>query len=112
MEAEWSEERTVARRPTRLPAPRPPASSGREYEQSLGDATRCRQIRTIVQSSNLVGYLTFRFALGFRCWLACASLWDAQRTDIRLSAADRTELEAVVVNRNSAQKHVWRAKIV
>ena len=29
-----------------------------------------------------------------------------------LSVADRRELEAVVANRNSPQKHVWRAKIV
>jgi hypothetical protein len=29
-----------------------------------------------------------------------------------LSAADRNELESVVANRNSPQKHVWRAKIV
>ena len=35
-----------------------------------------------------------------------------ERTNIRLSAADRSELEAVVSNRNSPQKHVWRAKIV
>ena len=35
-----------------------------------------------------------------------------ERTNIRLSAADRSELEAVVANRNSPQKHVWRAKIV
>jgi transposase len=35
-----------------------------------------------------------------------------ERTNIRLSAADRSELEAVVANRNSLQKHVWRAKIV
>jgi hypothetical protein len=35
-----------------------------------------------------------------------------ERTNIRLSAADRRELEAVVANRNSPQKHVWRAKIV
>jgi transposase len=35
-----------------------------------------------------------------------------ERTDIRLRAADRRELEAVVANRNSPQKHVWRAKIV
>jgi hypothetical protein len=34
------------------------------------------------------------------------------RTNIRLSAADRSELEVVVANRNSLQKHVWRAKIV
>jgi hypothetical protein len=35
-----------------------------------------------------------------------------ERTEIRLSARDRRELEAVVANRNSPQKHVWRAKIV
>src|ERR1700751_2985238 len=35
-----------------------------------------------------------------------------QRTNIRLSAADRRALEAAVANRNSPQKHVWRAKIV
>lgn len=35
-----------------------------------------------------------------------------ERRNIRLSAADRRALEAVVINRNSPQKHVWRAKIV
>src|SRR6202161_4832476 len=35
-----------------------------------------------------------------------------ERTNIRLNTADRGELEAVVANRNSPQKHVWRAKIV
>src|ERR1700739_2176262 len=35
-----------------------------------------------------------------------------ERTNIRLSAAERNELEAGVANRNSPQKHVWRAKIV
>src|SRR3974390_1016865 len=35
-----------------------------------------------------------------------------ERTNIQLSAVDRRALEAVVANRNSAQKHVWRAKIV
>src|SRR5271166_2127189 len=35
-----------------------------------------------------------------------------KRADIRLSSAARTSLEAVVANRNSPQKHVWRAKIV
>ena len=34
-----------------------------------------------------------------------------ERTNLRLRAADRSELEAVVANRNSPQKHVWRAKI-
>ena len=35
-----------------------------------------------------------------------------ERTNIQLSAFDRKELEAVVANRNSPQKHVLRAKIV
>ena len=35
-----------------------------------------------------------------------------ERTNIQLSAFDRKELEAVVANRNSPQKHVWRAKII
>jgi transposase len=35
-----------------------------------------------------------------------------KRTNIQLSAVDRSALEAVVTNRNSPQKHVWRAKIV
>ena len=35
-----------------------------------------------------------------------------ERTNIRLSRADRSKLEAVVADRNSPQKHVWRAKIV
>jgi transposase len=35
-----------------------------------------------------------------------------ERTNIRLSAADRRTLEAVVANRNSPQKHVWRANII
>jgi hypothetical protein len=35
-----------------------------------------------------------------------------ERTQFKLTAADRAELEAVVANRNSPQKHVRRAKIV
>jgi transposase len=35
-----------------------------------------------------------------------------ERTNIQLKVADRNELESVVANRNSPQKHVWRAKIV
>lgn len=35
-----------------------------------------------------------------------------ERTNIQLSRADRSKLKAVVANRNSPQKHVWRAKIV
>src|SRR3712207_1852781 len=31
---------------------------------------------------------------------------------VDVSAADRARLEAVVANRNSPQKHVWRAKII
>jgi transposase len=34
-----------------------------------------------------------------------------ERTQIKLSATDRAALKAVVANRNSPQKHVWRAKI-
>lgn len=40
-------------------------------------------------------------------------LWGMhERTNIRLNAADRHDLEAAVANRNSPQKHVWRAQIV
>lgn len=35
-----------------------------------------------------------------------------KRAAITLSRGDRAELEAVVANRNSPQKHVWRARIV
>jgi Homeodomain-like domain len=35
-----------------------------------------------------------------------------ERTNIQLSAVDRSALEAVAANRNSPQKRVWRAKIV
>ena len=35
-----------------------------------------------------------------------------ERTQIKLNAGERAELETVVANRNSPQKHVWRAKIV
>jgi hypothetical protein len=35
-----------------------------------------------------------------------------ERTNIRLSRADRSTLEAAVADRNSSQKHVWRARIV
>ncbi len=35
-----------------------------------------------------------------------------KRTNIQLSRGDRSKLKAVVANRNSPQKHVWRAKIV
>src|SRR5271154_3008100 len=32
--------------------------------------------------------------------------------NIEVSAADREQLTAVVVDRNSPQKHVWRARII
>jgi transposase len=35
-----------------------------------------------------------------------------KRTAIALDGEDRARLEAVVANRNSPQKHVWRAKII
>ena len=35
-----------------------------------------------------------------------------ERAQIKLNADDLAALEAVVANRNSPQKHVWRAKIV
>ena len=46
-----------------------------------------------------------------RCWM-CDSAW--MRTGIKLtvSSADRLGLEEVVRNRNSPQKHVWRASII
>ncbi len=31
---------------------------------------------------------------------------------VEVTAADRARLEAVVADRNSPQKHVWRARIV
>ncbi|GGC66855.1 hypothetical protein GCM10011504_51040 [Siccirubricoccus deserti] len=31
---------------------------------------------------------------------------------VEVSAADRTRLQAIVADRNSPQKHVWRAEIV
>jgi hypothetical protein len=38
----------------------------------------------------------------------------AMRTgiEIEVSAVDRARLEAIVADRNSAQKHVWRARII
>lgn len=33
-------------------------------------------------------------------------------TSLRLSTADHARLERIVADRNSAQKHVWRARIV
>jgi transposase len=35
-----------------------------------------------------------------------------QRTALDVTPADRARLEAVAADRNSPQKHVWRAKVV
>jgi len=35
-----------------------------------------------------------------------------ERSEITLNRADRSALQTVVANRNSPQKHAWRAKIV
>ena len=35
-----------------------------------------------------------------------------KRTELKLSKEDRAALQAAVANRNSPQKHIWRAKIV
>ena len=36
----------------------------------------------------------------------------AESSRLEVNAADRARLEAVVADRNSPQKHVWRARIV
>ena len=36
----------------------------------------------------------------------------SQRTALQVNPSDRVRLEAIVANRSSPQKHVWRAKIV
>jgi hypothetical protein len=41
-----------------------------------------------------------------------ACLWMREGISIEVSAADRDRLERIVADRNSAQKHVWRAKII
>ena len=37
---------------------------------------------------------------------------DAKGVEVRLGPGDRERLEAVVADRNRAQKHVWRAQII
>ena len=44
-------------------------------------------------------------------WM-CESVGMRRDVTVEVSAADRARLEAVVADRNSPQKHVWRAKIV
>jgi hypothetical protein len=46
-----------------------------------------------------------------RLWLR-ASLDDAPRNHLDVTAVDRDQFEAIGVDRNSPQKHVWRAAIV
>jgi transposase len=44
-------------------------------------------------------------------WM-CESVGMRRDVTVEVSAADRARLEAVVADRNSPQKHVWRAKII
>jgi transposase len=46
-----------------------------------------------------------------RCWM-CDSAWMRTGIKFTVSSADRLALEEVVRNRNSPQKHVWRASII
>ncbi len=43
---------------------------------------------------------------GVRVWSARANIV------VEVSTTDRVRLEAIVVDRNSPQKHVWRARII
>src|SRR5215831_13555145 len=42
----------------------------------------------------------------------CESGWMRKGIEVRLGPGDRERLEAIIVSRNSPQKHVWRARIV
>jgi hypothetical protein len=44
--------------------------------------------------------------------LACDAAACAKGSTVEVTAADRARLEAVVADRSSPQKHVWRAKII
>src|SRR5512132_4103870 len=44
-------------------------------------------------------------------WM-CESVGMRRDVTVEVSAADRARLEAVVADRNSPQKHVWRAKVI
>ncbi|SCW67179.1 Homeodomain-like domain-containing protein [Rhizobium mongolense subsp. loessense] len=55
--------------------------------------------------------LTERSDLGFLLASVHARLWHAG-ISITLTPSDRQRLEAVASNRNTAQKHVWRAVVV
>src|SRR6266487_7114710 len=56
--------------------------------------------------------LTFRFSCGFPCGLGHASLGNARKNPDQTERHRPSRVEPVVANRNSPQKHVWRAKIV
>ena len=56
--------------------------------------------------------MTFESREGFSPGTLCASLAHAAGIIVDVSTADRARLEAVVADRNSRQKHVWRAPIV
>ncbi len=47
-----------------------------------------------------------------RAFGLCESRWMRKGITVEVIAADRARLEAVVADRNSPQKHVWRARIV
>jgi Homeodomain-like domain len=42
----------------------------------------------------------------------CKAWWMRKGITIEVSAAERARLESVVADRNSPQKHVWRAGII
>ena len=45
--------------------------------------------------------------------MCCVRVWRMRRgISITISPVDRRHLQAVVRDRNTAQKHVWRARIV
>src|SRR5271169_2009615 len=47
-----------------------------------------------------------------RVWSLCYSPGMQRDVEVRLGPGDRERLEAVVADRNRAQKHVWRAQII
>src|SRR3954468_10905342 len=50
---------------------------------------------------------------GDSCRDACVRVWSMRSgIAVEVTAADRDRLHAIVANRNSPQKHVWRAAIV
>ena len=65
-------------------------------------------IRAILGASNLTFASLEDSRLGFR-----VRVWGMRKgITVNVIGADRAHLRAVVANRNSPQKHVWRAKII